>query len=252
MTATSKRNHHEGHDLALIAARASGVADPRADALLEACAECRAELESQIRVRSWLQSAPSVAMADHERAALYSRVSQQLASARSSKRQRLPGAWLLPVGAAAAAVVLVAGLSGVLGRLGSGGAALTTLAGNLAAGAGDATREELYAGAAATEAPATTAAAMFAPTAQRSFPGGNLDTVRAEAASLLEAEDDQGALEAADAAEVAPCLEAINGSVLIRWAMSNLDGKPIVIMIVEEEVPVARAFVIESCEPVDL
>jgi hypothetical protein len=93
---------------------------------------------------------------------------------------------------------------------------------------------------------------MFAPTAQRSFPGGNLDTVRAEAASLLEAEDDQGALEAADAAEVAPCLEAIEGSVLIRWAMSNLDGKPIVIMIVEEEVPVARAFVIESCEPVDL
>jgi hypothetical protein len=253
MTAPSNHPHsnHDRHDLELIAAHASGESDPRAVALVENCAECRTEFELQQRVRSWLQAAPSVAMAEHERDALHSRVSQRLAGARSSSR-RVPGAWLLPVGAAAAAVAMVAGLSGVL--RGGQGAALTMVAGSLAADAGgNVTGEELYAGAAAAEAPATTAAALAAPAA-RTLPGGDLDAVRAEAEALAAGESDQGMTEAADMSAVPPCLEAIGDSAVIRWATSILDGEPIVIMIVstDEEAPETRVFVVEDCSPVDL
>lgn len=252
MTNTS---HHDLHDLDLIAAHASGETDPRAEALVSICAQCRAEYDLQRQVREWLKLAPVVTMADHERSALQYRVSEQIGRSRA----RAPGALLLRIGAAAAGLAVLAGLSGVLGQLGGGTrqAAFSTVAGSLSATESmiPADDGDLNDAAGSTEAAsATTAALAMAAPQTRSFPGGDEAAVRDEAETLIEeAATAPAAGTAYDRVAAPPCVEEIEGLTPLLWAESVLDGEPVVIIVVEgEEAPEASVYRLDGCELVDL
>lgn len=253
MTSTS---NHDLHDLDLIAAHASGEIDPRAEALVSTCTQCRAEYDLQLQVREWLKLAPVLTMADHERSALQHRVSAQIGRSRT----RAPGGLLFRIGAAAAGLAVVAGLSGVLGQLGrvTGAAATTTNAAGtvaatesmLAADDGDLTD----AAGSAEDASATTAALAMAAPESRSLPGGDEAAVRAEGETLTEeAATAPAAGTAYDRVAAPPCVEEIEGLTPLLWAESVLEGEPVVIIVVEgEEAPEALVYSLDNCELIDL
>lgn len=255
-------NNHDHHDLDLIAAHASDESDPRAAALISTCMYCHAEYDLQRQVREWLNQAPVVTMADHERSALQHRVSEQLgrlqvAGLSGKRRTRTPSALLLRLGAAAAGLAVVAGLSGVLGQLGrGGGASLTTAVGNLSASESmlPADDDDLNDAAGTMEGAATTAAFATAAPESRALPGGDEAAVRIEAEALTEEADTEPTAIAADGrVAVPPCAEEIEGLTPLLWAESILDGEPVVIIVIEgEENPEALVYRIDGCELVDL
>jgi hypothetical protein len=105
------------HDLDLIAAYAEGSAgdDTEARALVEACAECRAEYQAQRQALSFLGSLPAVSpMTDIEKAGmhrdLWTTLRNPATAAKGSARWMK---WSL----AAAGLFVVVGLAGVLGPM---------------------------------------------------------------------------------------------------------------------------------------
>jgi hypothetical protein len=106
------------HDLDLIAAYAEGSAgdDTEARALVESCADCRAEYEAQRRALSFLGALPAASpMTDIEKAALH----RDLWTALRNPAPVATGTprwmrWSL----AAAGVFVVVGVAGVLGQMG--------------------------------------------------------------------------------------------------------------------------------------
>lgn len=254
-------SNHDHHDLDLIAAYASGEANPRAEALLATCSDCLAEYDLQHQVHRWLAAAPAVIMADHERVALRHRVTEQIdrlgvVDIGRHRRIRQPGQLILRIGAAAAGLAVLAGVSGVLGRLSAtnGGASATTTA--VAAQSMLASGEDgdLNDAAGAAGAPTATTAATLSAEAgaqSRTLPGGHAQTVRKEAQMLI----DEGTQAQSNDERVAapPCVEEIDGLTPLRWAESTLDGEPIVIIVVEgEEAPEALVYRLDGCELVDL
>lgn len=253
-------SNHDHHDLDLIAAYASGEANPRAEALVASCTHCLAEYDLQQEVHRWFAAAPAVMMADHERAALRHRVIEQIDRLGAidigrRRRNRQPGQLILRIGAAAAGLAVLAGVSGVLGRLATtnGGASATTSA--VAAESMIASGEDgdLKDAADAAGAPTATTAAMLAAEAgaqSRALPGGDADAVRREAQMLI----DEGTPTQSDERVAAPpCVEEIDGRTPLRWAESRLDGEPIVIIVVEgPQAPEALVYRIGGCELVEL
>lgn len=252
-------SNHDHHDLDLIASYASGEANPKAEALVASCPHCQAEYDLQQQVHRWLAAAPAVIMSDHERAALRHRVTEQIdrtgvVDIGRRRRTRQPGQLILRIGAAAAGLAVLAGVSGVLGRLNTtnGGAFATTTAvaaESMLASGEDGDLDALGAAGAPT---ATTAATLSAEAGaqSRTLPGGDAQTVRKEAQMLVD-EATQG--QANDERVAAPpCVEEIDGLTALRWAQSTLDGEPIVIIVVEgEEAPEALVYTLETCELVE-
>ena len=112
------------HDLDLIAAYADGSAldDEEARALVETCAECRAEYEAQRSVLSALGALPPMSpMTDIEKAGLHRDLWTELRNPQAAKAAASPGwmRWAL----AAASLFVVVGVAGVLGQLGQGDSA---------------------------------------------------------------------------------------------------------------------------------
>jgi hypothetical protein len=254
-------SNHDHHDLDLIASYASGEANPRAEALVASCPHCLAEYDLQHQVHRWLAAAPAVIMADHERAALRHRVTEQIDRVGMGDigrrgRIRQPGPLMLRLGAAVAGLAVLAGVSGVLGRLNAtnSGAFATTTAvaaeSMLASGEDEDLNDATGAAGAPTAATAATLSAE-AGAQSRTLPGGDAQTVRKEAQMLI----DEGTQAQTNDERVAapPCAEEIDGLTPRRWAESTLDGEPIVIIVVEgEEAPEALVYRLDGCELVDL
>jgi hypothetical protein len=248
--------NHDQHDLDLIAAYASGEIDPRAEDLVGSCAGCRVEFDLQRQVREWLVSAPMVTMADHERSALHHRVTAQLGhvlkNRRAGARRFAPSTLLVRLGAAAAGLAVVLGLSGVMGQLGFGGAtaATTTLAATEAVNA-QVTDEASGLAASTTAAPS---ADYGLASMRSSLIGGDADAVREEAKALAEELNvPTYAGQATDRVAAPPCVDQIEGLTPLLWAESLLDGEPIVIIVVEgEDQPEALVYRLDTCELVDL
>lgn len=253
-------SNHDHHDLDLIASYASGEANSRAEALVASCPHCLAEYDLQLQVHRWLAAAPAVIMADHERAALRHRVTARIDGTEvvgiGRRRIRQPGQLILRIGAAAAGLAVLAGVSGVLGRLSApnGGAFATTTAvaaeSMLASGEDGDLKDAIGAAGAPTASTAATLSAE-AGAQSRTLPGGDAQTVRKEVQMLIE----EGIQAQSNDERVAapPCVEEIDGLTPLRWAESTLDGEPIVIIVIEgEEAPEALVYRLSGCDIVEL
>ncbi len=108
------------HDLDLIAAFADGSLDNdvQARALIESCAECRAEYESQIRMIAMLRQVSPVEMTDLEKAGLHRDLWTELRS--NPVDQTTSSPWWYRWSYAVAGLVIVAGIAAGVANLGSG------------------------------------------------------------------------------------------------------------------------------------
>ncbi|HKX74343.1 MAG TPA: hypothetical protein VJR05_03050 [Acidimicrobiia bacterium] len=242
------------HDLDLIAALAGGLADDEALArrLLDECAVCRDEYELQRQMKELLSSLPTPTMTETERQRLHQAMSAPLGARVITFTERRRAQTWMKVGTIAAGLVVVVGLGSVFLRM-RGGAA-----------GGDA----LFEAAAATT---TTVADTFTTTAAAStdlegfggsanflasLPGGDEAAVQAEVEQLLEAaRRDRTFEEAADSSQRSEprCVDRLEGLTIATAAESFLDGRPIVIYVVEDD-PSLRAVIFDSatCAEVEL
>jgi hypothetical protein len=261
---------HGLHDVDLVAAYALDHDDVDRDAaarLVAACPECHAEFDRQREVTAWASAAPIVVLGDEERAALHARVDRAIAKptvvALPDRSRRQPGQLLFRIGAAAAALAVVAGLGGVFGRLrgtNDGGTAFETAASEIAGGSAESTA------AAGAPAPTTTTAAQFAAaSAERTMlAGGDIVAVKREIEDLIvqvTSPEVAGANDTSQAdamTSVPECSDQIVDQEVLLTAESLLDGEPIVVFIVSggdapgaDEVE-ALVFRIADCSSVDL
>ena len=104
------------HDFDLIAEYAGGTLqdDSRAKALVESCETCAAEFHAQRAIIEQLNAVGSAAMTEHERAALHRDLWTELRSGRQPASTAAVSGWRSWALGAAAALVLVVGLFGVL------------------------------------------------------------------------------------------------------------------------------------------
>ena len=257
---------HDLHDVDLVAAyaldhdRIDGYA---ASQLVASCPKCRAEFNSQREVTSWLSATPPVMLGDEERATLHARIENAIANTtvvalpdRRSRRQ--PGQILFRIGAAAAALAVIAGLGGVFDRVGGdddGESVFQTVASEMAGGSAEST---------AAAGPTTTTAAMFATaSAERTMlAGGDAAAVQREVEELIARasfpqEGGAASDSPADAMmNVVECSDQIGDREILISAQSLLEGDPIIVFVVEavdagEEVE-ALVFRMADCSSVDL
>lgn len=236
---------HRLHDVDLVAAYASddpGIDRDSASALVAACPECRSEFHLQRQVATWMSAAPTVALGDDERSILHERVNGAIArpnvvSLADRRSRRQPGQILFRIGAAAAALAVIAGLGGVFNQVGGGNggdAAFQTIASE----ADNGSEEALVAA-----APTTTTAASFAATsAQRALlTGGDAEAVKKEIEELIgqtavpEAAGVPTESQADATLAAPPCSEKAEDREVLQIAESSLDGEPIVIFIVTND-----------------
>jgi hypothetical protein len=104
------------HDLDLIAGFASGSTDREAEArrLIESCAECNAEYDSQVEIIGLLGSTPPAEMTDFERAGLHRDLWTEL----RNPETKASAPWWYRWSFVAAGLLVVVGLGTVLGNLG--------------------------------------------------------------------------------------------------------------------------------------
>jgi hypothetical protein len=262
---------HSGHDLDVVAAFAGDPFDVDheiAAALIASCAECRNEFDLHRQITIWLAAAPAVSLADDERAQLHDAVGRvtgkptvvSMAERRRQRQpghQRQPGQLLFRIGAAAAALAVVAGLGGVFRNLGGDPAiqAFDTVTSDLAIEA-ESSAAESSAGAAPTTA-ATNEILTATEDAAR-LDGGDSDAVQKEVDELVDeaaqriavAPGEEGS--AAIAAAV-PCQDQVAEREILVSAESTLDGEPIVVYVVAGDDGIdALVFLSGDCSPVDL
>jgi hypothetical protein len=258
--------NHDLHDVDLVAAYALDYDDVDRDAagqLVADCPECRSEFDNQRAVTSWLTAASVVALGDDERAALHARVDAAIARPKvvalpDRRHRRQPGQILFRIGAAAAALAVVAGLGGVFNRIGGddgGGSVFQTEASEIAGASAESTT---------AASPTTTTADMFAAaSAERTMlAGGDAAAVQREVEELIaraSSPEEAGAPSNSQAdamTSVAECSDQIGDREILVTAESQLDGEPIIVFAVagvdaEEEVE-ALVFRLADCSSVDL
>lgn len=242
------------HDLDLIAAFAGGLADDEALArrLLDECAVCRSEYEMQRQMKELLSSLPTPTMTETERQRLHQAMSAPPGARVITFTERRRAQTWMKVGTVAAGLVVVVGLGSVFLRMRGG------------ATQGDA----LFEAAAATT---TTVADTFTTTAaastdlesfggsanySASLPGGDEAAVQAEVEQLLEAARRARAREEAEDSSSRPeprCRDRLEGLTIATAAESFLDGRPIVIYVVEDDGSL-RAVIFDSatCAEIEL
>jgi hypothetical protein len=239
------------HDLDLIASYAEGWSDRPEEAarLIEQCPICRADYHAQREVKRLISSLPSLRLDPEEaaglRQALAGGVPARVVSISDRRRAQL---WLR-LGTVAAGLVVLVGLSSLLVRL-SGGAA----SGELGIEALSEPTTAAAAAATTTVGDAAFPAAESEGGATFRLAGGDADAVRAEIERLLEAsradtltysqlEDDQ----------VRRCAERLEGRPVAAAALSSLNGRSIVIYILDDDdQPEAIVYDQATCEVVDL
>ncbi|MEX0699130.1 MAG: hypothetical protein WD354_05280 [Acidimicrobiia bacterium] len=225
---------HPLHDLDLIAAYSEGLlADPgEAARLVGECPDCRKEYDLQQTVKGLLADLPIARMTAAERSRLDAAIGS-ITTARvvaMADRRRVQG-WMRAASVAAAAVVLIGLGSVFLGLMDSGSQSGTT-----------ASAEGSFAAADAGEAAATTTiledttAAATGPDqllAYRQLDGGDADAVLTEIETMLE----QSFVEFSDASARADvvCEGKVSDREVLDVAQSKLDGRRVVIVIVEGE-----------------
>jgi anti-sigma factor RsiW len=197
---------HDSHDLDLIADYADGGRDPAAERLLDACAECRAELALHQEMRSLLAGSAPVSMTDDERAAMRAGVRAGINEVApvvplSARRQ---SRWL-KLGSVAAAMFVTVGVAGVLTQRGGNDAAFDAASGQESA---------------ATEEAADTFAAATAETTASDEVSGFVAEERA-AESLTPPTSDGLPVGGADAAAIGVGILTDSGSV----TRVELDGQ---------------------------
>jgi hypothetical protein len=230
------------HDPDLIASHAEGLLDDpgEAERLVATCPRCRDEYNAQQQVRSVLSGMPAVSMSAEERARLRAAIHDLRPQPRSSWSP-----WYLRVASAAAALVVLAGLAGVLNNQG-GGATTTTR--ELAA-AGDTALTTTAAAAETTDGNFTFDSADL-----KRLDGGDAGRVKLEVAAMEAAvnEREMGTEVVGDHDDL-PCWEFLGTTAVLDGARSELDGEPIVIYIVATDGGTEpRVFEIPQCNPVDL
>ena len=264
--ASTGARDHDLHDVDLVAAYAldhDGVDGAAATQLVASCSECRAEFNNQQAVTSWLSAAPAVVLGDDERAALHARTDSAIAKPKvvalpDPRHRRQPGQILFRIGAAAAAVAVIAGLGGVFTRVGGdddGGSVFQTVASEMAGGGAEST---------AAAGPTTTTAAMFAAaSAERTMlTGGDAAAVQREVEELIagaSSPQEAGATSDSQAdamMNVVECSDQIGDRKVLITAESLLEGEPIIVFVVEGvdagEEAEALVFRMADCSSVDL
>ena len=257
---------HDLHDVDLVAAYAldhDGIDRDAAIQLVASCPECRAEFNNQREVTSWLSTAPAAVLGDDERAALHARTESAIAKPKvvalpDRRHRRQPGQILFRIGAAAAAVAVIAGLGGVFNRIGGddgGGSVVQTVASELAGSSAEST---------AAAGPTTTTAAMFAAASveRTMLAGGDAAAVQREIEELIaRASSPQEAGATADSQadammNVVECSDQIGDREILITAESLLEGVPIIVFVVEGvdagEGVEALVFRMADCSSVDL
>ncbi|HEU4749451.1 MAG TPA: hypothetical protein VFT54_00155 [Acidimicrobiia bacterium] len=228
---------HPLHDLDLIAAYSEGLlADPgEAARLVGECADCRKEYDLQQTVKGLLADLPIARMTAAERSRLDAAIGS-ITTARvvaMADRRRVQG-WMRAASVAAAAVVLIGLGSVFLGLMDSGSQSATTTAGadgNFAsADAGEAAATTTILEESTTVAAATGQGELLA---YRQLAGGDADAVQTEIETMLE----QSFVEFSDASARADvvCEGKVSDREVLDVAQSKLDGRRVVIVIVEGE-----------------
>ncbi len=243
---------HHLHDPDLIAAYSDGLLDDTNEAaqLVRECSDCQHEYELQQTVRGLLSDLPVVRMTLEERAGLEAAiVSVPTAKVISMADRRRVQRWMRVASVAAATFVLIGLGSVFLGMMGGsgGGASATTTA----AAEEDAVAAEA---AAPTAAGTTTIANMTGQTDSdyRMLAGGDADDLRAEIETMIGGSSTE-MYDAAAARDNAICHEETEVEQVLDVARSNLDGRAVVIVIVERET--GREAVIydeATCELIEL
>lgn len=266
---------HE-HDLDLIAEFAQGSPEPgveRARRLVETCDVCAAEYRAQREIRTLLAGLPSASMSDAERVVLREAVLGGLPSEPSPRRapsRAVPRRWYA-LGSAAAALLLVVGLVGVLSNMGGSDtadlavpaadeAASTTTA---AEAGSDVEALERYADDGGAAADTTMEMAAAEAVEEPPFPPV-VDLGPADRAALDEAIErmlasveatDSAPLETGDlASDLSPsCLDSAGGRVH-GVVMADLDGSRIEVFVIRsaDGATSLESFEAETCEPFPL
>jgi hypothetical protein len=233
-----------------------------AAALIASCAECRNEFDLHRQITTWLAAAPAVSLADNERAQLHEAVGRvtgkpTVVSMAERRRQRQPGQLLFRIGAAAAALAVVAGLGGVFRNLGGDPViqAFDTVASDLANEA-ESSAAESSAGAASTTA--ATAEILTATEDAARLDGGDSDAVQKEVDELVDEAAQRIAVATGEEGSTAiaaalPCQDQVAEREILVSAESTLDGEPIVVYVVAGDDGIdALVFLSGDCSPVDL
>ncbi len=237
------------HDLDLIAAYADGVADDASEArrLLDTCPLCREEYQAQRHIKQLFASLPAPVMTETERQHLHRALVQPGGGRVMTFAERRRARRWMQLGTVAAGLVLVVGLGSVFLRM-MGGAQSDGAEEEAVAAATTAAAAETFTTAAGAMAPLSGEAGGLARLA-----GGDEEAVRAEVESLLETNPQAGFAEDATAPEPLPCAEQLDGETVLAGAESTLNGRPILIYVVEDS-PVRRAVIYyaDTCTAVDL
>lgn len=231
---------HLLHDLDLIAAYSEGLlADPgEAARLVRECPDCRREYDLQQSVKGLLADLPIARITAAERSRLDAAIGS-ISTARvvaMTDRRRVQR-WMRAASVAAATFVVIGLGSVYLGLMDSGSQSATTTTSADGNFAGADTGE---AAAAATttilEESTTVAAATGQMLAYRQLAGGDADAVQTEIETMLE-ESNVDAHEAYDASarDVVVCEQRVSDREVVDVAQSKLDGRRVVIVIVEGE-----------------
>lgn len=239
------------HDLDLIASFAGGFADDDlARRLLDECAVCREEYELQRRMQELLSSLPSPEMTETERQRLHQVLTPPPGARIITLSERRRARTWMRVGTAAAGLLVVVGLGSVFLRMMGGATDGGSLLEAGSAGATTTTLAETF----------TTAAAAMESFGDGgggvlSLPGGDEAAVEAEVEQLLEVAVGRANFLVEDTAQRAElrCSDQLTGQTILTAAESYLDGRPIVIYIVEAD-PELQAVVFDSstCAEVEL
>ena len=240
-------SNHNSHDLAVLAAYASGYEPDRsaAEALVVSCEDCRMIYEEQLHMHSLLSGVGSVRLTESEQLQLVTAVVGAMPP--SVRRPDKPETKVRPISpvwsrmmAAAAALAVVIGVGATIASQDGSRNAATTLAADTAAS------PEFATGGAAERATVTTAAGAATLQLQAA---GDLDELKAEARGLA---DDPSSEEGAAAADVA-CAEETEDLTIRARGESTYQGRAVLLMLVEDSGEVSpRAFFMDDCTEIAL
>lgn len=243
------------HDPDLIADYAQGTSESAHDArrLLDECAQCRAEYETQLRMKELLSGLPSVQMTEQERQRLHRSLDKVSSGKVITLDDRRRAQRWMKLGTVAAGMFVAVGLGSVFLQMNQGSDGGETAA--LEALSATTTTPMAVTTAAAAESDTAPAESSgLSGSALRSYEGGNSEAVRAEIEELIgNALADQGIDQYSTPAVEPRCADRVEESTVLAGADSTLDGRPIIIYIVaDQDGPRGRVFDQATCSEIDL
>ncbi|HUO46371.1 MAG TPA: hypothetical protein VM470_06030 [Acidimicrobiia bacterium] len=243
------------HDPDLIANYAEGISEAANEArrLLDECAQCRAEYETQLQMKELLSSLPQVQMTEDERQRLHRALDKVPPGKVITLAERRRAQRWIKLGTVAASLFVAVGVGSIFLQLNQGSdggdnGALEALSATTTAPLAATTA------AAAAENDTAQAPSGLAGSALRTYDGGDSEVVRAEIEQLIsDSATDESIGEYSTFATEPRCTEQVEDSTVLAGADSNLDGRPIVIYIIEDEDgPRGRVFDQATCSEIDL